>query len=411
MTSTDDNKPTPPRLDFADESVKPDPALFEETQADEPVFARHVLTSPLHISVARASKTNLWEDWNGITTPQILSTFEDEYRALHTHVGLSDVSPSVKYRITGRDAGAYLAHLLTDDVTMLAVNRHMQVVFCEERGFVVGDGVLFRLDEMEYRLVVQRPHLSWLLDSALGFRVKVEDVSASVAAICLAGPLAGLLLAAAGFDGVEDLKENASLWCQPGGMPVYVSRGPLPAAYDLWIDREDAGLLWSRLMQKGEPYGVTPVGRMALDLLRVEAGLLLEGRDYPGAFYAAGKGEELTPYDLGWGSKVDLAHGVFNGRAALRRIAGTPPRWTILRLEFKGLRDAIYHRLTTEKTFVGSITSAGFSPLRGRHVALARVLTAHANPLNLQVAGEVGSSPEPVLVPVREATDFLPTTV
>jgi len=411
MTGADEDKMPPSKIDFADEAVRPDPVLFDETQAGEPVFARHVLTSPLHISVARASRTNLWEEWNGVTTPQILSAFEDEYRALHTHAGLSDVSPLAKYRISGRDAGAYLAHLLTDDVTMLAVHRHMQVVFCEEQGFVVGDGTLFRLDEVEYRLVAQRPHLSWLLDSAPGFRVKVEDVSASLAAIRLAGPLARPLLAAAGFGGIEELKENACVWCRPGGMPVYVTRGPLPAAYDLWIDREDAGVLWSRLMQKGEPYGVTPVGRQACDLLRLEAGLPLEGHDYAGAFYAPGKEERLTPYDLGWGDRVDLVHGVFNGRAALRRIAGTPARWTLLHLEFEGSRDAVYRRLTTEKAFAGWITSAAYSPLRGRHVALARVLTAHASSPHLQVAAEPRSGFETGFLPVRKATDLLRSSV
>lgn len=379
-----------PVLDFAEEGVKLDPILFEETSLTEPVFARHVLTSPLHVSVARASKTNLWEEWNGITTPSMLFSLEQEYAALHGFAGMSDISPVAKYRISGRDVSAYLSRLLTDDVSTLSVHRNTHVVFCEERGHVVGDGELFRLDEAEYRLVTHRQHLSWLLDNALGLRVKIEDVSASIAAIRIAGPRARAVLTEAGFENIDALKQSASLWGRPAGVPAYVTRGILPGAYDLWIDREDAAYIWSRLLLKGEVLGLTPVGHQAMELLRLDAGLLQEGYDYLGAFSAASVGDMVTPYDLGWESRVDLAHGVFNGRAALRRIAGTPPRWRIHHVEFAA-SSAVLRRVMAGDKYAGSLTSVAYSPLRGKYVALARLLPASTDATRLSVSSEDGA--------------------
>lgn len=403
MSSAEDKEI--PVLDFAEEAVKLDPILFEETSLTEPVFARHVLTSPLHVSVARASKTNLWEEWNGVTTSSVLFSTEQEYAALHGFAGMSDISPVAKYRISGRDVTAYLSRLLTDDVSTLSIHRNTHVVFCEERGHVVGDGELFRLDEVEYRLVTHRQHLSWLLDNVLGLRVKVEDVSASIAAIRIAGARARAVLTEAGFENIEALKQSASLWGRPAGVPVYITRGILPGAYDLWIDREDAAYIWSRLMLKGEALGLAPVGRQAMELLRVDAGLSQEGSDYLGAFFATRAEDMVSPYDLGWGNRVDLAHGIFNGRAALRRIAGTPPRWIIRPVEFEA-SSAVSRRVMAGDKYAGLLTSMAYSPLRGKYVAMARVLPAYQDVSPLSVSSEDGAR-----VLLSSATDLLRSSV
>ncbi len=399
MSELSNMPPTAPRMDFADEAVTPDPALFEEVQ-NEPAFSRHVLTSPLHLSVARASRSNLWEPWNGITAAQVLSSIDDECLALHTRATIADISPLAKYRIAGRDAKAYLARLLTDNVSSQQVGDVRQVLLCEEAGLLVGDGDLFRLDEMEYRLITERSHLAWLTDNQAGFRVKVEDASASLAALRVAGPLSARLLEAAGFETVETLQENSARWCRPNGSPAYVSRSDrLQGHYNIWVDRDDAGPLWTHLMRTGEPLGLTPIGRCVSELARVEAGALREGHDYMGALYAAEPRLASTPFDLGWEDRVDLAHGVFNGRAALRRMAGTPTLWTYLHVQFEAERGLAFKTLNIGSDNVGILTSCVFSLLLNSYVGIARVLTSAAKSNRLHALAE-GRATERSTVPV-----------
>ena len=148
--------PPVPRLDLAalDEISRADPALFEDRRADPP-FARQVMTTPLHFYVASESLTNLWRNWNGYT---------------------------VADQLTSLDALAWLRRLVTGNLVSLSVDEVTPVVFCEDRGLVVGDGLLFRLGASEFRLVTEERHLAWFMDSAIGHNVRIEDVSATLAA-------------------------------------------------------------------------------------------------------------------------------------------------------------------------------------------------------------------------------------
>lgn len=193
-----------PDIDPLDERAAVDPALFEQPAAAAP-FARAVLTTPLHLVVAAESHVNRWTAWNGCTVAAVLTDLDDEYRALRGMAALTDISPLVKYRIAGRDAGAFLDRLVTGKVAPLAVDRAMHVLFCEENGLLLGDGLLFRLAADEYRLVTEETHLAWLMDSAIGLRVRIEDVGDTLAAMSLQGPLAAACLSGAGLAGIEDL--------------------------------------------------------------------------------------------------------------------------------------------------------------------------------------------------------------
>ena len=248
----------PGRVDLAalDETVEIDPALFDPV-GDEPVFARRVLTTPFHLNVARESATNLWTHWNGYTVADVLGDPDEEYTALRDAAALIDISPLVKYRISGRDAMRYLARFAAGCVRELAVGGVARIVFCEDRGFVVGDGFLFRLGAEEFRIVTEEAHLAWLMDSALGFSVRIEDVSTTLAALSLEGPSSQVILAEAGFAGIDALEPMSARWFDFAGMPVYVSRAGLSGGngYELWIDPEDAPSLWIRLQRKGMDAG------------------------------------------------------------------------------------------------------------------------------------------------------------
>lgn len=380
-----DNETTAPakpagRIDLAmlDEMSRVDPALFEQNRQDPP-FSRQVMTTPLHFYVASESLTNLWCNWNGYSVAERLTSIDDEYAALRHSAVMTDISPLVKYRISGPEALTWLRRFVTGNLIALSVDEMTPVVFCEDRGHVVGDGLLFRLGDTEFRLITEEAHLAWLLDSAIGHNVRIEDVSATLAALSLQGPLSCGVLVAAGFAGIENLRPYTARWFDLMGMPVYVSRSGTSGdlGYELWVEPDDAPALWLRLLDKGRPFGVKVGGFALREIARVEAGIVRAGVDYIGAFSAIDPQTAMTPYELGFSSLVDLEGAHFTGRDALRRAHKRDPRHILATvaidwhepLRFTAIRDAT--------GLAGLATSTVFSPALGCNLAMA-ILQPHA---------------------------------
>ena len=359
-------------IDPQDEQASIDPALFEEKPAAPP-FERTVLTTPLHLVTSVESRTNRWTDCNGYTVPDVLTGLGDEYRALRGAAALMDVSPLVKYRIAGRDALAFLQRLVIRDIADLGVHRAAHVVMCESRGLVLGDGLLFRLADDEYRLVTEETHLAWLMDSADGFRVRIEDVSATLGVLSLQGPLAAFSLMQAGVSDIASLAPFAARWIAVAGMPVYLSRtgtsGDL--GYELWCDAEDAPHVWRWLVECAGPLGLRPAGFALRELARLEAGLPRAGVDYLSAFAAIDSRDALPPAAIWPAHNLDLDKTLFNGRQALRRLANETPARRIVPLAVEGLEPLRFAALSHDGRLAGMATSTGFSPALGANIALA----------------------------------------
>jgi len=352
--------------------VAPDPAWFEQSVI-EPPFARHVLTTPLHLDAAVESRTNSWTDWSGYTVAEVYTSVEQEYDALRTRAGLSDISPLVKYRLSGREAVPYLDRLLTRAVGALTIDQTARVVLCAGDGNIITEGMLFRLAEEEFRLIVRSSHLDWLEQSALGFDVQVEDVSGTIAGLSLAGPSALNVLASAGMKNPEALGKGQAVWVQMGGMPVYISRTGMLGGreYELWSDPSDASVLWRRLLDVGRPQGVRPVGAAARDIARLENGIALEGVDYQSAFTALDSAEARSPYDLSLGRLVDLDRQVFNGRKALSVIAEEGSAHVLVGLEMNLTEGVVIGPICIGDRRVGQVKSHAWSPSLQCVVALA----------------------------------------
>ncbi|MBX3507882.1 MAG: aminomethyltransferase family protein [Parvibaculum sp.] len=381
--------PRPEITDPADERAPVDPALFEQVAA-EPPFTRAVTATPLHLETAGESHTNRWVTWNGYTVPEVLSDLTDEYRALRGSAVLMDVSPLVKYRIAGRDALAYLERLAAQPVAPLAAGHAQHVIFCEGGGFVLGDGMLFRLADDEYRLVTEETHLAWLADSAEGFRVRVEDVSATLGVLSLQGPLSCFMLTEIGVDEAAALEPGAARWVSIGGMPVYLSRtgatGDL--GYELWCDAEDAPHVWRAVMSTGQPFGLRPAGFALRELARLEAGHPRAGHDYLSAFAAIEPRDMLPPAAIWPDFSIAASKGLFNGGAALRAAAHIAPSRRVVRLAVEGLEPVRFAAVSLGGKVAGIATSTGFSPALGANIALAILDTGALAPAGLAVLAE-----------------------
>ncbi len=358
------------------------------------------IPSPLHPRTAPLSQSHEWRNWSGFLAASLYEpTHEREYFAIRNSAALIDVSPLYKYHISGPDALRLINRVVTRDVARAAVGQVLYTPWCDEDGWVMDDGTVTRLAEDSFRLTAADPTWRWLADCGHGLDATVEDVSEALAAVALQGPRARQVLALAAPDqGLEGLKYFRMAEAEMGGVPVGVTRtgytGDL--GYEVWMAADDAPKVWDALMAAGKRHGVLPAGMVALDLARIEAGLLLIEVDYISSTKALIEAQKSTPYDLGLDWTVALDKGPFVGRRALRAEHARGSRWKYVGLvvdwpALEGLYGAVglAPRLAgrasrtavpmyREGAQIGQATSSAFSPILKQYIALATLESAHA---------------------------------
>jgi aminomethyltransferase len=314
--------------------------------------------------------------WAGFSTVSVYRDVGLEYAAVRNRAGVFDLSPMVKYDITGPDATAYLDRLVTRDLSRLVPGRVTYVVWCEDGGRVLDDGTLFRFDEQRFRLCCQDRHLPWLLDAAIGYDVRVQDVSETVAALAIQGPMSCSMLLRAGFTGLDKLRPFDVATFTVDGLDLQISRTGFTGdlGYELWVGADEALKLWDRVWDAAAPHGLTPFGSAALDLLRIEAGFLQPHADFMPFREASRIDRGRSPFELGLDWLVSFDKGFFIGRRALEREKQAGSRYRLVGLDVPGNKPAtdsfIYRRRRKE---VGHVTSAMWSPTCKRNIALAIV--------------------------------------
>jgi aminomethyltransferase len=333
------------------------------------------LATPFQPRLDALAKTNDWYDWAGYRAPNSLWDEELEYFAIRSQAALFDISPMVKYRIEGADAEALCNKVTLRDVSKLKPGRVQYTAWCDDAGHVLDDGTLFRLSPTRFRLCSQERHLPWLLDSAIGFDVEVEEETEAVAGLALQGPTSFSVLREAGFDGVERLKVfDLAAFPHEGGS-VVISRTGFTGdlGYELFVPAELALPLWDKLMKAGELRGIRAIGYTALNRARLEAGLIVANSDFVTAEHAIRADRLRMPDEIGLGFMVDAEKGHFNGRRAiLEARAKKRLRHVLVGLEIEGNVPAehaiVYHKKSRE---VGLISAAMWSPMAKRNIAIA----------------------------------------
>jgi len=360
--------------------------------------------TPFHSRTSTLCEAQNWRRWAGyLTAGSYELTHEREYWAIRNSGALFDVSPLYKYLITGPDALRLLNRIVTRDVSKCAVGQVMYTPWCDEAGKVIDDGTISRLDERTFRLTSADPNLRWLHQNAFRLNVHTADVSDTTAALSLQGPNSRAILKRLCDADLDKLKYFRVTSTKIRDIPVQISRtgytGDL--GYEIWVDAKHAEALWDVLMEAGHDYGITPAGILALDVARVEAGLLLIEVDYQSARHALIEAQKSSPFELGLGWTVSFDKGNFVGRKALLAERARGPAWQFvgLEVEWKGLErlytevglppqlPAITVRASLPVSSVGQqvgyATSSCWSPLLKKYIALAHLETAHARPGNL----------------------------
>lgn len=339
-------------------------------------FRNYQLNSPFHVRTAALNKLNHWGPWAGYTTALSFDDESMEYTAIRNQVGIFDLSPMVKYKITGRDAEMYLNRLTLRDVAKLKPGHVHYTAWCDDDGKLLDDGTLFHLTSGTYMLCCQERHLPWLLDSAIGFEVVAAEISADVAALSLQGPCSFAVLERAGFSNAGKLKpfQLAEFKLGRAGK-VMISRTGFTAdlGYELWTTPDRAIELWDLLMEAGAQHGLRPFGNTALNMARIEAGFMIANMDFVSATAALRPDRTRSPYDMGLEWMIDFDKGQFNGRAALKReLATGSTQWSFVGLDIEGNVEADHALIYFDKKQeVGHITAAIWSPSTKRNIALA----------------------------------------
>lgn len=344
------------------------------------------LRTPFYERMVALDTLNCWHEWKGYTAPDALYNAETEYFAIRNSTAVFDLSPMTKYRITGPDALDYLDRLVTRDMRKIKPGRVAYAVWCDGQGQVIDDGTIFHLQAGEYRLCAQERHFDWLTDSADGFDVNLREETAEVAALAVQGPTSFSVLSAMGLEGVGELRPFDLLTVPFEDSELTISRTGFTGdlGYELWIDGQHAVALWDALFAAGEPHGIRAIGGEALQLARVEAGFIQADVDFLPAKPTVRTGRTRSPFELGVGWLVDFAKPNFNGRQALAREQRTGSRWRFVRLDIDGNKPAhnayIYARRRGNRREIGFTTSAAWSPICKKNIALGTVDAAYGRP-------------------------------
>jgi aminomethyltransferase len=340
-----------------------------------------------------------YREWSGYYTVSVYEVHhEHEYNAIRNAAALIDITPLYKYLITGKDATKLVDRIITRDIRKVSVGQVIYCCWCDEQGKVIDDGTITRLEENKYRWTAADPSLRWFRQNGINMDVQVEDISEKVAALALQGPTSGKLLKAAAEADIANLKYFRVTHGKIAGVPVDISRtgytGDL--GYEIWVPWNDAVRVWDAVMESGKRFDIHAAGMLALDVARVEAGLLLIEVDYSSSKKALIPSQKYSPYELGFSKMVHLNKENFIGKAALerdqkegvaRQFVGLEIDWIEVEARYEkfGLTPAAPTQASRvavpvycgEKQ-VGKATSTTWSPVLKKMIALASVETSHS---------------------------------
>lgn len=381
------------------------------------------LETPFHPRTAELNQARRWRKWSGFFIADSYFPAHDlEYHAIRFSAALFDVTPMCKYRVSGPDAARLVNRVITRRVDRIKPMRAIYTPWCDHDGRVLDDGTVALLADGSYFWTAAEPQHGWLDAASEGLNVTIEDLTERLCALSLQGPCSRDVLSSAVGRDMSDLPFFGRADVTIGGVPVSISRtgysGDL--GYELWIPFEQALPVWDALIKAGENYTLRVAGMEALDVARLEAGLIMAGVDYHSGRTARHPSLAVSPYEIGMDRLVDLDKPAFIGKRALMdEVAAGGPANRLVGLEldlnvfedaYLDLGYAIEHPLRAWRHVtplmrkgetIGRATSGTFSPLLKRSIALGFLPTKHA---------EVGSTVS-IEWQIEETRQQIPATV
>ena len=348
-----------------------------------------------HERTAALCESLNYREWSGYYAVSAYEAHhEHEYNAIRNAAALIDISPLYKYRLTGKDATRLVDRVITRDMRKVSVGQVIYTPWCDEAGKVIDDGTVSRLGENTYRWTAADPSLRWFTQNTVGMDVQLEDISESTAALALQGPTSGRLLRSLVRGGdIESLKYFRVTTATIADVPVEISRtgytGDL--GYEIWVNSGQALRVWDALIETGQAFDIHPAGMLALDVARIEAGLLLIDIDFNSSKKALIEEQRYSPFEMGLSRLVNLDKNRFVGQPALiaeqkrgaaRQIVGLEIDWPEVEALYEAVGlppsiSPIASRVAVpvykDNVQVGKATSSTWSPTLKKMIALATI--------------------------------------
>lgn len=362
-------------------------------------------TTPFYPRLRELNQSHMWGNWAGYlsATKYDLSS-KHEYFGVRNAAGFFDTSPLNKYWIRGRDAELLCSYAFARDVRSVRPGRAQYTLWCDDAGFVLEDGVLFRTAGDEFLLTAAEPNLGYLRRLARPFEAEIIEATEEFASLAVQGPRSREILALLTSD-VLDLPYFGFAETKVADAQVLCSRTGFSGdlGFELFIPASQALGVLDAIIECGTAYGLRPYGEEALNMTRIEAGLPLFGYEFTSSRYAFTAEERFTPDELGLGwalRGLDDPSRPFIGREAILAERAQPPtRWRTVGITMEW-QD--YYRLHEASGLlavpdevpvswevmiydgqgrrIGYATSFMYSPVMQRHIGIARVRPTHAEP-------------------------------
>ncbi len=306
-----------------------------------------------------------------------------EYWACREKSVVMDLSPLRKWEVLGPDAEKLIQRAVTRNARKLGVGQVVYTAVCNETGGMIDDATVFRLGEDNFRFIGGDPYTGvWLKELAerLELKVWVKPTTDELHNIAVQGPesrelMKKIVWAPPTQPALDELKWFRFLVGRIGdydGIPIVVSRtgytGEL--GYEIFCHPDDGPAVWDAVWEAGTDHGLKPLGLEALDMIRIEAGLIFAGYEFD---------DQVDPFEAGIGFTVNLdVEDDFIGKEALTERKAHPQR-TLVGLELEGNETAGHgDEVYVGRRRVGVVTSGTRSPTLRKNIALCRMSVQYA---------------------------------
>ena len=335
-------------------------------------FKQPLKVTPFYEKFLGEMTEGYWYDWSGYKAASVIQDQELEYFAIRSTCSVFDISPLIKYRITGKDTENFLNKLTVRNVNLQKINTVQYTLWCDDSGNVLDDGTLFKFNEQDYRLCCQERHFPWLLDTSLGFDVKILEETDIISGLSIQGPTSASVLIKAGFKFIEKLKPFEMLQADN---QVLISRTGFTGdlGYEIFLSNNLSHSIWDKIWEAGKHLGIKAIGFNALNIARIETGFIVANSDFITSEHAIRNNRARNPDEIGMSWMIDMNKPFFNGKIAIENIRKkNKSRHVFAALEVDGKEPAdgaiIYFN---KKEEVGIITAATWSPTAKKSIALA----------------------------------------
>ena len=392
-----------------------------------------VVGTPLHTRTARASATPWYFNWDLNHVVDVYDDFPSELGAIRETVAMGDMSPLCKCAIEGPDAGHLVDRLIPRPTDQFEVGQIYYTPWCTEEGKVVSDGLVYRVGEHAYRFTGD-PTCEWFREKAEGHDVEIRDETDDFGIIMVQGPRSRAVVEAATGEDWSGLDFSRRTSADIAGVEVELARQGFTGelGYEIMMPAGAGAEVWDAIAAAGEESGIRPCGEWAIDVARVEAGLMIPGPDYAnagpdptGSHTVSASDPEChsSPFELGMGRFVDLEKEDFSGRQALvaEQEAGGPPRSLVgLDIDWRAIVDAhleqgvapnvsprvewVAKPVTADGERIGRASSVTWSPTVRKLIGFGHVDKSHAREgSELAVRWEIPGTGDVLAAPARVA--------